>query len=139
MRPSLSIATWLMWLALPYVALDYWMVWDQLPARMAIHFDINWRPNGWATREAAFGLMVGVVLLLLITFTITSFAVRRAPSLGFLPWVMMAFFYATIIFVCAVNHWVVRYSLGERTNFTSCIQSVQQKGSPKVETSTTEN
>ena len=139
MRPSLSIATWLMWLALPYVALDYSMVWDQLPARMAIHFDINWRPNGWATRETAFGLMVGVVLLLLIAFTITSFAVRRAPGPGFLPWAMLAFFYATIIFVCAVNHWVVHYNIGERTNFTSCIQNVQQKDSPKVGAPTTEN
>jgi Protein of unknown function (DUF1648) len=139
MRPWFSIATGLIWLALPYTALDYWMVWDQLPARMAIHFDINWRANGWASREAALGLMAGLVVLLLITFTVTVLAVRRAPGAGFLHWAMLAFFYATIIFVCAVNHWVVRYNLGERSDSTSCIQNVQQKDSPKVEALTTES
>ena len=140
MRSSLSIASWLIWLALPYTALDYWMVWDRLPARVAIHFDINWRANGWASREAAFGLMVGLMLLLLITFTITVFVIRRVPNAHFMPWAMIVFLYATIIFVCALNHWVIRYNLGTRSNVRSSIQNLQQKEFPqRVEAPRTEN
>ena len=45
-RDWYTLATWLMWLALPITALNYWRVWDRLPARMAVHFDANWQPNG---------------------------------------------------------------------------------------------
>ena len=44
---------WLMWLALPITALNYWRNWDRLPMRMAVHFDANWQPNGYTSREGA--------------------------------------------------------------------------------------
>jgi len=37
----------LLWLALPLTALQYWQVWDKLPARMATHFNAANQPNGW--------------------------------------------------------------------------------------------
>jgi len=106
-----QLAIWLMWLAVPITAFDYWRVWDRLPARMAIHFDINWRANGWASREAAFGLSLGLVMFMLLVFTITSYVVRVSPIPRFMSWVLLVFFYASMIFVCAVNHWIVRYKL----------------------------
>lgn len=112
-----------MWLALPFTALDYWRVWDQLPARMAIHFDINWRANGWTSCAGAFELMVGLMFFLLITFTVTIFFVRRVPNASFMPWLMLAFFYATIVFVCGVNHWVIRYNLDQAKRNAHFIQS----------------
>ena len=43
----------LMWLVLPITAANYWSAWDQLPARIAVHFDANWQPNGYTNREGA--------------------------------------------------------------------------------------
>jgi len=111
MNSRFSIATWLLWLALPLTAWDYWRVWDRLPQRVAIHFDINWRANGFTSRQGAFSIMVGMVAFLLITFTVTLLFVQRAPNPGFMPWVMLTFFYATAIFVCAINHWMIAYNL----------------------------
>ena len=48
-----------MWLALPISAWEYWQVWDQLPTRMAVHFDANWQPNGYTSREGALELGLG--------------------------------------------------------------------------------
>ena len=51
--------TALLWLALPLTALQYWMVWDQLPARMATHFGATGQPNGWMPRETSRHLLPG--------------------------------------------------------------------------------
>lgn len=133
MSKSQVLAIWLMWLAVPITALDYWLAWDRLPARMAVHFAINWRANGWASREAAFGFGVGVVVFMLLVFTIASYVARTSPVPKFMPWVLLAFFYGVIVFVCAVNHWVVSYNLGERT--TSTVQSAPIEISHRMEIS----
>lgn len=125
MNSRLSLATALLWLALPFTLVDYWRVWDQLPARMAIHFDINWRANGFTTREGAFTLTVGLVVFMLMVFNITIFFMRRSPAPSFMPWVMIAFFYATMIFVCGINHWVVQYNLNSRSASMSPAPSVE--------------
>jgi|SRR5579864_286823 len=123
MSRSHQLAVWLMWLAVPLTALDYWLVWDRLPARMAVHFNIDWRANGWASREAAFGFALGVIVFMLLVFTVASYVVRLSPVPKFMPWVLLVFFYGMMVFVCAVNHWVVRYNLGERTNATCRVQN----------------
>lgn len=138
MSKSHQLAIWLMWLALPITALDYWLVWDQLPARMAVHFDMNWRANGWASREAALVLGVGVVAFMLLVFTSASYAVSMSPVPKFMPWVLLVFFYGVIAFVCAVNHWVVRYNLGERVNVKFQVIAVQH-AIPALEKPGTEN
>lgn len=118
MSRSHQLAVWLMWLAVPFTALDYWLVWDRLPARVAVHFNMNWRANGWASREAAFGFAIGVVVFMLLVFTIASYVARIPPVPTFMRWVLLAFFYGVLAFVCGVNHWVVRYNLGERMTST---------------------
>ena len=113
MKSPFSIAVGLMWLSLPLAALDFLRVWDQLPARMAIHFDINWRANGWASRAAACELMLGMLVFMLITFSVVLWFMRRTPQAGFMSWLMLGFFFATLAFICGVNHWVIRYNLTE--------------------------
>ncbi len=66
----------LMWLALPTSAWDYWHVWDQLPARMAVHFDANWQPNGYTSREGALQLGLGIMLVMLVLFTVATLIVH---------------------------------------------------------------
>jgi uncharacterized membrane protein len=53
--------TWLMWAMLAVSALNYWMVWDRLPARMAVHFDANFQPNGYTSKEGAVELGLGIM------------------------------------------------------------------------------
>ena len=62
--------TWLMWLALPITAFNYWRNWDRLPLRMAVHFDANWQPNGYTSREGALMLGLGIMAVMLLFFTI---------------------------------------------------------------------
>ena len=76
-------AVLLMWVALRTSAWNYWRVWDQLPERMAVHFDANWRPNGFTSREGAFHLGLGIILFMLVTFTIvTLIVIYQKPAAG---------------------------------------------------------
>ena len=43
------------WLAVPLIALRYWIDWDRLPVSMAVHFTSGNRPDGWASRENSLG------------------------------------------------------------------------------------
>jgi uncharacterized membrane protein len=47
--------TGLLWLSIPLMAISYMEVWHQLPLRMATHFDMANRPNGWMSREVSLG------------------------------------------------------------------------------------
>jgi hypothetical protein len=82
-RDRCKWAVALMWLTLPTSAWNYWRVWDQLPERMAVHFDANWRPNGFTSREGAFQLGLGIMLFMLIVFTVATLIVLYVkPSAG---------------------------------------------------------
>ncbi len=90
--------TWLMWLALPITALNYWQAWDQLPARMAVHFDANFQPNGFTTKQGVLELGLGILVLMLVLFTAAGFIARAAkPSVS---WSMLVFFYVVLGFLC---------------------------------------
>ena len=103
------LATWLMWLALPLTALTYWRVWDRLPMRMAVHFDANWQPNGWTSRQGALYLGLGIMAFIVLLFTVAAYAVRaNKPSSG---WPLMVFFYLILVVLCLVNNWIAERNL----------------------------
>lgn len=102
-------AIWLMWLALPTTALNYWRAWDQLPMRMAVHFDANWRPNGYTSREGSLMLALGVSAFLLVVFTVAAYAVRVNKPSAALP-VLITFYFALRLFWFA-NNWIVQRNL----------------------------
>jgi len=58
----------MMWLMLAFSAASYWQAWDQLPNRMAVHFDANWQPNGYTSREGAVMLGLGIMAVMLVLF-----------------------------------------------------------------------
>ena len=58
-RKLLFTAVVLAWLALPLTALNFSRAWDRLPQRIAVHFDADWQPNGWTSREGASTLALG--------------------------------------------------------------------------------
>jgi Protein of unknown function (DUF1648) len=101
----------LAWLALPLTALKYWSAWDRLPMRMAVHFDVNWQPNGWTSREGARLLALGTTAFLLTIFTIASFAAVRMSASSLSRWSMLVVFYFVLGLVYYVNSWIVDRNL----------------------------
>lgn len=109
-RDPYTLALWAMWLALPTTAINYWRAWDQLPARMAVHFDAQWRPNGWTSREGSLGLALGTMGFLLVLFTVAAYAVRaKKPESA---WVMLGVFYLALGGFWMVSNWMVGRALG---------------------------
>jgi hypothetical protein len=100
---------WLMWLALPITALNYWQAWDQLPARMAVHFDANWQPNGFTSREGALKMGLGIVAFMLVVFTVGAFAAYAAnPGAA---WLLLVVFYVVLGFLWFGNHSIIEFNL----------------------------
>jgi len=107
--------TWLMWLALPLSAFRFWLVWDRLPLRMATHFDINGRPNGWMPRATALYLVLGLAALMVMVFTVISYVAHKTHAPDAFSWSLLGFFYLMIGFVFAGNSGVIQYNLvGQR-------------------------
>src|SRR5258708_2902207 len=95
-RKLFIAAVGLAWLALPMTALNYSRTWDRLPPRVAVHFDINWQPNGWTSREGARTLALGMTAFLLVVFTIVAYIARRtaaSTSSRLSVWTLVAIFY----------------------------------------------
>jgi hypothetical protein len=102
----------LMWLALPLSWMEYHQNWEQLPARMAVHFDANWHPNGFTSREGALELGLGIMAVMLLIFTVSSFAVRALkPQAG---WPALLIAYVAIGFVWYGNHSIVKFNLNSQ-------------------------
>jgi hypothetical protein len=102
------VLTAMLWLALPLTALQYWSVWDQLPARMATHFGVSGQPNGWMARDTSliFALVVTVLVLLSLSWALTRF---HQPDL--LAWSLLAMLYVVMGALFSVNLAVLNYNL----------------------------
>jgi hypothetical protein len=105
--------TWLMWLALPLIALRYWLVWDRLPASMATHFDFAGQPNGWMPRDTSFWYAIGITAVVLVVFTAVLLLIHRERSRisDVVSWALLLFFYFVLGFVYFANNAVVDYNL----------------------------
>jgi hypothetical protein len=100
--------TALLWVALPLTAFQYWMVWGQLPSRMASHFGAAGQPNGWMTRETAviFSLVLMASLLAAFTWVLARFL--KPDVLG---WSLLAMFYVAAGVLLSVTSSVLNYNL----------------------------
>jgi hypothetical protein len=110
-RRLFQIVVGLAWLALPLTALKYWVGWDRLPLRVAVHFDGNWQPNGWTSREGSLMLALGITTFLLVIFTIACFTACRTGSSSLSRWALAAVFYVVLGMVYSVNAWIVDRSV----------------------------
>ncbi len=102
-------AVWLMWLALPLAALDYWQAWDRFPMRLAVHFDANWQPNGYTSREGALMLGLGIMAVMLLLFTVGGLIVHALKPAA--AWPMLILFYVVLGFLCYGNYSIVKWNL----------------------------
>jgi hypothetical protein len=105
-------AIFLTWLALPLTALNYWRAWDHLPARMAVHFDANWQPNGFTSREGSLIFALAVTTFMLVVFTIAALVVRaQKPSSA---WPVLVVFYVALGLVWLANNYIVNLNLNSQ-------------------------
>jgi hypothetical protein len=110
-RRAFEFVTWLAWLALPLTALRYWQLWDQLPLRMATHFDFSGQPNGWMPRDVSLWFALGITASLLIIFTVVLLVVYSARQADPASWATLAFFYLSLGFTFFVNNLVLEHNL----------------------------
>ena len=102
-------AVLLMWLALPTAAWLYWRVWDQLPARMAVHFDANWQPNGYTSREGAVQLGLAILVVMLVLFTIATLIIDVLKPAAFWPALVIS--YVVLGFCWYGNYSIVDFNV----------------------------
>ncbi len=104
-----TLATWLMWLALPLTAWSYLRVWDRLPMRVAVHFDVNWQPNGWTSRQGALYLGLGIMAFMVLIFTVAAYTARATRPAA--AWPVMVLFYLSLTGLWLVNNWIAQRNL----------------------------
>ncbi len=111
---SFQFAIALMWLALPITGLRYRTVWDQLPLRMATHFDLNGHANGWMSRETSLQFAMGLAVFTLAIFTVVAYVMHRSKTAGVVSWAMLGFFYLVTGFIYFANCQLLDYNLAGR-------------------------
>lgn len=99
----------LMWLALPITALHYRQNWDHLPVRMAVHFDANFQPNGYTSREGAFELGLGIMAVMLVLFTVGALTARALKPAA--AWPLLLLFVVVLGFIGYGNYSIIRFNL----------------------------
>ncbi len=122
-RKPPQLVIWLMWLALPINAWNYWRVWDRLPARMAVHLNANWQADGWTARGNSWVSSLGLTVFLLVVFTIAAYAVRAAAKPALTAWTLLGVFYLMIGFVSYLGNWVIEYNLNLQSQHSPVMQS----------------
>lgn len=57
-----------------------WSAWDELPTRLASHFDAGGRPDGYMSREAFFATMAAVGCAVVLPLAFLSALLRVVPN-----------------------------------------------------------
>lgn len=110
-RDRFHFFTWLLWLALPLMALRHWQVWDRLPASMAVHFNAANQPNGWMSRTASLSFDVGLLAILLSIFTTILYFWHRQSAVTASSWAVLFFFYGFIGVICYIEESILEFNL----------------------------
>ena len=87
-RERLLIA--LPWASIPLLAMHFASTWNELPARVATHFDLQGRANGWQSPQTLATFAFGSLILVLAVFTV---AMLRAFRLSSMTRVLTVFVY----------------------------------------------
>jgi hypothetical protein len=99
-----------LWLALPLTAIQYTQVWNQLPTRVATHFDAANQANGWMPRVEAVQFAAGFMAFLLAIFTVILLYMDRHRVDAF-SWAMLGFCGLVLGVLVEVNRSIVNYNL----------------------------
>src|SRR5512142_1447152 len=110
-RARFQMFTWLLWLALPLMALRHWQVWDRLPAFLAVHFNAANQANGWMSKTAALRFDLGLLTFLLTIIILVLYFWHRKVAVTASSWVVLLFFYGFIGVICYVEESVLEFNL----------------------------
>ena len=110
-RTRFQMLTWLMWLAVPLMALRHWQVWDRLPASLAVHFNAANQPNGWMSKSASLRFDLALLASLLTIVTLVLYFWHRKVAVTASSWVVLLFFYGFIGVICYVEESVLKFNL----------------------------
>ena len=114
-RRPFAILTALMWIALPLTALRYAQVWNELPTRMATHFNAAGQPNGWMPRDSSLHFGLGLVAFVLVVFTVIALVIRSQQTMpDAASYALLGFFYLIIGFIVYGNESVIQYNVAGR-------------------------
>lgn len=97
-RDPYPVALAALWLTVPWTAVHFWLAWDQLPLRMATHFDGQWRANGWSSRSDAVTFAFAILGFALVIVTPACYVtrVRKASH----SWPVLVLTYFVVGFIC---------------------------------------
>jgi Protein of unknown function (DUF1648) len=110
MRRLFQFGIVLLWLALPLTAIQYTRVWNQLPTRVATHFNAVNQANGWMSRVEGVQFAVGFTTCLLAVFTVILLYIDRHRVDAF-SWAMLGFCALVLGILVEVNRSIVNYNL----------------------------
>jgi uncharacterized membrane protein len=71
--------TYLPWLSLPLVLISNLILWNRLPANLAVHFDLSGAPNGWISKGRSLEFSLAA-LLLLLSFSTMRLIYKRSRN-----------------------------------------------------------
>ncbi len=107
-RTIYRLFSWVLWLGLPVAALRLFSVWDRLPIRLATHFDLAGRPNGWMTPN---GFLVFILVTMTATAAISTIVAYRASQPDLSAWTLLGFFYVVVGILYGAADAIVNYNL----------------------------
>lgn len=76
-----KLAILFIWATSAALVVKLWTAWDQLPERVATHFGIDMRPNGWSSKNALAAIVVVAALGQAALTTLLLLAVGNFPGL----------------------------------------------------------
>jgi hypothetical protein len=102
------VASALIWISVPLNALVFALAWNQLPARLATHFDFNNQPNGWMPREGAFAFFL---LFAAMMAAIATWTLSRVTSPDLSAWGLAGLFYVIAGTLLWAENAVIAYNV----------------------------
>jgi hypothetical protein len=104
----MKLVTASLWLFLPLIAFRNWQVWDRLPIRVAVHFDIAGRPNGWMSREGSLQFILIFMAAILAVATLVLWRIRMPRSSA---WAVLGVFYVVLGALYCGEESILAYNL----------------------------
>jgi hypothetical protein len=98
----------LIWLSLPATVVLYALTWNQLPARLATHFDFSGHPNGWMSREGSLVFFILFATLMSATVTWVLSRVRRPDPPA---WALVILFYIIVGILLWAERAIIAYNV----------------------------
>jgi uncharacterized membrane protein len=110
-RNAFRALTALVWIAVPVAAVLYALAWNELPPRLATHFNFANQPNGWMSRE---GSLVFFLIFAALMAGTASFVLSRVTRPDPTAWVLLAFFYIILGVLIWAERCVIAYNVDGR-------------------------